>query len=301
MIPATSSAVLERPIGLWLGEELGARSAAGTSATAQAVEQAGFGVVWISESVAKEVVAHATQILEWTERIVVGTGIASIWARDAMAMANAGRTLSEAHPDRFVLGLGVSHEVRVVQRGHVMAQPLQTMADYLDAMQAAQYEGPAPRHEPPLVLAALGPRMLSLAAARTAGALTYFVPPAHTLQARAVMGPDAFLAVEQAVVLADSAQKGRQIARAYMERYLQRPNYTRNLQRLGWPAEATRSGGSDDLVDALIAWGDEEAIQARVQEHFNAGADHVCIQPLRAQRGDTSLTDLERLAFLTDL
>lgn len=288
-------------IGVWLGEELGARSAVTARGTARAVEALGFGVLWISESVAKEILSHAALLLDATESMAIATGIASVWARDPMALINGGRTLVEAHPERLILGLGVSHEMRVRQRGHRPRRPLAVMSDYLDAMGRATYEGPAPKHDPPLVLAALGPRMLELAAERCAGALTYLVPPTHTSGARAQIGPSGWLGVEQAILLEDDPTVARQVARRYLDRYLQRPNYTRNLERLGWRPPDFAGGGSDELVDALIAWGNEASIESRVRQHLAAGADHVCIQPLRAAPEGRTVEQLARLAELTEL
>lgn len=299
----TATAFPEPPpvLGVWLGEELGAQPARTSRATARAVEALGFGVLWISESVAKEALSHAALLLGATESITIGTGIASLWARDPTAMMNGGRTLVEAHPGRLILGLGVSHEMRVRQRGHDLGRPLAVMAEYLEAMGNAPYEGPVPEHDPVPVIAALGPKMLELAAKRSAGALTYLVPPIHTSQARASMGTGVWLGVEQAILLEDDPGVARQVARRYLSRYLQRPNYTRNLQRLGWDPRHFADGGSDDLVDALVAWGDEALVEDRVRQHLVAGADHVCIQPLRATPEGRSIEQLARLTRLAEI
>lgn len=251
---------------------------------ARAVEDLGFGSLWIAEGTAsREALTHACVLLGATSRLVIGTGIASIWARDPTAMAAGARTLADAFPGRFILGVGVSHAGAVGRRGHEYpARPLRAMRDYLDAMDSAPLASPVP--EPPVtrLLAALRPRMLELAAQQTDGAHSYFVPVAHTRRARAVIGPDALLVAEQAAVLDQGPDTARAVARTHTSHYLARENYRENLRSLGIPWEKLHGGGSDDVVDALVAWGDEAAIRARVQEHLEAGADHVVMQPLGA-------------------
>ena len=211
----------------------------------------------------------------------MATGIASVWARDAMTMAAGQLTLSEAFPGRFLLGLGVSHQPMVdFVRGHHYDKPLTKMRTYLDAMDNVFYVAPRPEEEPRRVLAALGPKMLELAAAKALGAHPYFVPVEHTAFAREVLGEGPMLCPEQAVVLTTDAEVGRAAARQHMATYLGLPNYTNNLRRLGWGDDDLADGGSDALVDAIVAWGDEDAIVARVQAHLDAGADHVCVQVL---------------------
>jgi len=251
---------------------------------ARAVEDLGFGSLWIAEGTAsREALSHAAVLLSTTSRLVVGTGIASIWARDPTAMAAGARTLADAFPGRFILGVGVSHAGAVGRRGHEYpARPLRTMREYLDAMDSAPLSSPAP--DPPVtrVLAALRPRMLELAAERADGVHSYFVPVAHTRRARAAIGPDALLVTEQAAVLDQCPDTARAVARTHTSHYLARENYRENLRSLGIPREELHGAGSDDVVDALVAWGDEAAMRARVQEHLQAGADHVVLQPLAA-------------------
>lgn len=244
------------------------------------LEALGFPALWIPEGRgSKEALSHAALLLEAGRRIVVATGIASIWARDPVAMANGARALEEAFPGRFVLGMGVSHRTSVDRRGAFRYErPLARMARYLEDMEAAPYPRREAPERPPRVLAALGPRMLRLAAERTAGAHPYFVPVEHTARARAALGPDPLLAPEQAVVLEGDPAAAREVARAYMGHYLKLENYARNLLRLGWSDGDLGDGGSDALVDALVAWGDVDAVRRRVQEHLDAGADHVSVQ-----------------------
>jgi probable F420-dependent oxidoreductase len=259
------------------------------------VEEIGAGALWIPESlVSKEVFAHVTLLLGATERLPVASGIANIWARDAVAMQNGARTLADAFPGRFILGLGVSHEPVVKRRGQVYEKPLQRMRDYLDAMDRARYTGPEPAEPAPRILAALGPRMLRLAAERTAGAHPYFVPIEHTPIARKALGDGPLLAVEQAVVFETDPVVAREIAKEHMAGYLRLENYANNLKRLGWTEEDI-AGPSDPLVDAIVAWGPSEAILDRVMSHLKHGADHVCVQP-RAK--DPAVVTLEPLAEL---
>jgi probable F420-dependent oxidoreductase len=230
----------------------------------------------------------AALFLDATERLVVATGIATIYGRDATSMACGQKTLAEAFPDRFLLGLGVSHLPAIEgMRGHTYGPPLATMRTYLDAMDAVPYLAVAPDPEPPRVLAALGPKMLALAAERASGAHPYFVPVEHTAIAREVLGSGPILAPEQKVVLETDPAAARAVARAAMSIYLGLPNYTNNLLRLGFTQDDLADGGSDRLVDAIVVWGDEATVEARVQAHHDAGADHVCIQvlPLAGQAG----------------
>ena len=212
--------------------------------------------------------------------MVIGTGIANIWARDPVAMAAAQRTLAEAYPGRFMLGVGVSHGPIVAARGHRYRQPLARMRGYLDEMDAAPWQGPPLAGQPPRVLAALGPRMLELAAERSDGALTYNATPEATAWARSVLGGGPLLAVEQAVVVERDPAVARRVGRELIAFYLALPNYLRAWQRAGFGPEELADGGSDRLVDAMVAWGGPEAIAERVDAHLEAGADHVCLQVL---------------------
>ena len=267
-------------VGIWsFNFEL--QPAARAQEAAAELEQLGYGAIWIPEAMGREAFTHAGLLLAGTRRIPIATGIANIWARDAVSMAAAQKTLTEAYPNRFLLGIGVSHQPLVeMMRGHRYTRPLSTMRAYLDAMDAAPFIGVPPSTEPVRVIGALAPKMLALAAQRSAGAHPYFVPPEHTAHARAVMGLGPLLAPEQAVVLETDATTARSIARAHMATYLGLPNYVNNLLRLGFTAADVANGGSDRLVDAIVAWGDIAAIVAGVRAHHAAGADHVCIQVL---------------------
>lgn len=267
------------PLGAWTFdvERLGADDA---RAYARAVEAAGVPVLWIPESLgSKEVFAHAAILLAATTRLIIATGIANIWARDPVAMANGQRALSDAYPGRFLLGVGVSHAPVIKLRGNIYERPLERMAEYLDAMDKAPYTGKPV--ETARVVAALGPKMLRLSAARSLGAHPYFVPVEHTTLARTELGPGPLLAVEQAAVVSTDATIGRATARRHMKRYLDLDNYANNLRRIGWADADLADGGSDALVDAIVVWGDAPAIRRRVDDHLTRGADHVAIQVIR--------------------
>jgi probable F420-dependent oxidoreductase len=269
-------------MGIWTAQ-FDYQPAAKAQEAAAELEKLGFGAIWFPESVGREALTHAALLLAATNRIIIATGIANIYARDSVTMAAAQNTLAEAYPSRFLLGLGVSHIPLVEQlRGHTYGRPVASMRAYLDGMDRAPYRAVPPPVKPIRVLAALGPKMLDLAAERAAGAHTYFVPPEHTARARKILDTDKLLAVEQAVVLETDLAKAREIARSHMSRYLALPNYVNNLRSLGFTDENLANGGSDRLVDAIVAWGDMNAVVDRVHEHQSAGADHVCIQVLTA-------------------
>ncbi|MGW2404720.1 LLM class F420-dependent oxidoreductase [Streptomyces sp. NPDC001739] len=283
-------------VGVWHGG-LGREPAATARRAAAEIEQLGYGALWFGEGPAtKEAFTHAGLLLAATERLTVATGIANIWGRDAAAANSAAHTLAEAYDGRFVLGLGASHAPIVSLRGHTYTKPLAAMRAYLDAMDRAPYEGPITDPAPPRVLAALGPKMLELARDRAAGAHPYFVPTEHTARARETLGHGPLLAPEQAVLLETDPSEARALAREHHTRfYLELPNYVENLRRFGFDDDDFTGGGSDRLVDAIVAWGDVDAVRRRVQDHLAAGADHVAVQPVAANRG-LGLDQLRELA-----
>lgn len=261
------------------------------------LEDLGYDALWIPEMAGRDPLVNAALLLGGTERLVVATGIATIYGRDAVSMSSGWKTLTDAFPGRFLLGLGVSHRPAVEGLRHqAYGPPLTAMRDYLDAIDAAPYMARPPSTEPVRCLAALGPKMLALAAERAVGAHPYFVPVEHTAVARGVMGPDAWLMPEQKVLLETDATKAREIARHAMSIYLTLPNYVNNLRRLGFGDDDLADGGSDRLVDAIVAWGDETAIRARVDAHFAAGADHVCVQVIGADRAGLPMDSWRQLA-----
>jgi probable F420-dependent oxidoreductase len=264
---------------------------------AREVERLGFRTLWIPEALGREAFTHAGLLLAATERLVVATGIANVWARDAMAMAAAQKTLAEAYPGRFLLGMGVSHAPLVAgMRGHDYRRPLSYLRAYLDAMDGATYMAAAPAEPPPRVLAALHPKSLALARERAWGSHPYFVPPEHTARARGILGAGKLLAPEQMVCLESDPSTARAIARRAMQMYLGLPNYVTNLVSLGFTDADVAGGGSDRLVDAIVAWGGVDAIAARVKAHHDAGADHVCLQVLRANANEVPREEWRELA-----
>jgi probable F420-dependent oxidoreductase len=270
-------------VGIWTGV-LDAHPIGAALEMAQEVESLGYGALWIPEAVGRDPFVLAAMLLGATRAMPVATGIVNIWARDAMATANAHRTLNEAFPNRFLLGLGVSHDNLVEGvREHEYRRPLAKMAEYLDFMKhRGVWRSAGPAELPPVVLAALGPRMLELAAAETAGAHPYFQTPEHTATAREIMGPDRLLAPEQMCVLSTDAAEARALARRVMSSYVDRPNYANNLLRMGFTHDDLSGEFSDRLVDAIVVWGDAATVATRVAEHHAAGADHVCVQVLTA-------------------
>jgi probable F420-dependent oxidoreductase len=282
-------------IGVWLGA-LGWVPAAVEREAASEVEELGYGALWYSEAHnSKESLSHGALLLGATRRLVVASGIANIWVRDPMAMVAGSNALAEAHPGRFVLGLGVSHPPQVSPRGHAYGKPVATMRAYLEAMNASEYTGPRPPEPVPRLLGALRPAMLELAATMSDGAHPYLVPVEHTRRARAILGREKLLATEQFVVLEDDPAEARRLGREALAWYLTLPNYTDNLRWLGFSEEDLADGGSNALVDALVAWGDEEAIRERVLDHLQAGADHVCIQPIGQGSDGLGIEQLRRL------
>lgn len=269
-------------LGVW--SFLDALTAEQAARFAERVEQLGYAALWIPEALGREAFAAASWLLAATERLVVATGIANIYARDPVTMQAGRRTLAEQSRGRFLLGIGVSHKPLVEGvRGHRQERPVETMRNYLERMEAAPYTAAQPPEDAPIVIGALHPRMLRLAAERTRGAHPYLVPPEHTAFARRILGPDAWLCVEQKVLLVDQPERARSVARQAIAMYLGLPNYRRSLMRFGFTEADFEEGGSDRLVDAVVAWGDEEAIRRRIEAHFAAGASHVCIQPVHPE------------------
>jgi probable F420-dependent oxidoreductase len=266
-------------LGVWYF--LDAMTAAGAAVAARRIETLGYGALWIPEAVGREAFASSSFLLASTSRLVVATGIANIWARDALTMAAGRATLAEQSGGRFLLGVGVSHEPLVAGiRGHEWTKPFSHMRTYLEAMEGAPYAAVPPAEAAPTVIGALHPKMLALAAEKTRGAHPYLVPPEHTAFAREVMGKGPWICTEQKVLLEKDPAKARGLAREAIAMYLGLPNYRTNLERFGYGDADFASGGSDRLVDAIVAWGDEKAIDARIRAHLDAGADHVCIQPI---------------------
>ena len=283
--------------GIWTNT-LDSHSSARGREAAQLVESLGFGALWLPEATGRDPFVTSALLLGATARLVVATGIANVYARDAMTMKACQLSLHEAFPNRFLLGLGVSSPVLVEKvRGHDYGKPYSYMASYLEAMDSALFNAAGPKDDPGRVLAALGPKMLALSASATAGAHPYLTDASHTREARRIMGPDALLAPEQMVVLEADPEAARAIARPAVGFYLRAPGYLANLKRMGFDDGdwADPRAASDRLVDAIVAWGEIDTVADRINAHHEAGADHVCIQVLRADR-EIPTTEWQQLA-----
>lgn len=245
------------------------------------IEQLGYEALWYAEgNTTRESFTHGALLLSWTENIAVGSSIANIWARDAVSAAAACSTLGEAYPGRFICGLGVSHAPVVTGRGHTYGRLLTAMTEYLDAMDEAVPAGPPPAEPVPRLLAALGPRMLKLAGERTDGAHPMWTTVEHTASARDILGPGRLLALKQVVLLCTDPSEARSVARQQLSLYMGLDGYVSNWRRLGFGDSDFENGGSDRFVDALVAWGDEEQIAQAIADQFDAGADHVALNPI---------------------
>ena len=261
------------------------------------VEELGYGALWIGESPGgREAFTHAGLLLAATSRITVATGIANIWLRDPSAMRAAAATLADAHPRRFVLGIGASHAAALQLIGRAYDRPLTAMRTYLKTMAETWYGGP-PLDEPvPVILGALRSRMQELARDETAGMHSFFVTPEHTAQARQLLGPDLLLAPEQAVLIEPDPAAARRRARAHVQSRLGLTHYVNHLRALGFADDDLTGAGSDRLVDAMVAWGDVETVAARLRAHLAAGADHVAVHPLGDRADPGGLSQLRELA-----
>jgi len=266
-------------LGVWAAMDT--MTAAEGAVFARRVEGWGYAALWMPESRGRDVMVHSSWLLANTTKLVIAPGIANIYARDAMATANGQRALAEQSGGRFLLGLGVSHVPSVEGvRGHTYGRPIATMRAYLDAMKAAPYGAPEPAEKPLTVLAALGPRMLELSSSHADGSHPYNVTPQHTAEARRIMGPGKLLCPEVWVLLETDAAKARAAGRQALANYLRLDNYLNNWRRLGFSDDDLAGGGSDRLIDENVAWGDEDKIRRRLQQHWDAGADHICIQAI---------------------
>jgi probable F420-dependent oxidoreductase len=286
-------------IGIWTSAFEGHPAGRLREAAAE-LDELGYGALWFGEAFGREALTQAALLLDATSRMVVATGIARASLRDPVSLAAAHLTLTEAFPERFLLGLGghrAPKQQPVPGFGDFIKadpRPVGATREYLDAMDNAPLQGFAPELTPKRILAALGTQMLKLAGERTWGAHPYFVPVSHTALAREVLGPEPMLAVEQAVVL----NGDREVARQHVGFYLMALHQTNNLRRLGFDDADFADGGSDRLVDAIVATGDVDTVAKRVQEHLDAGANHVCIQVLTGDQGRVPLAEWRELAGL---
>ncbi|MFZ1062577.1 MAG: TIGR03620 family F420-dependent LLM class oxidoreductase [Acidimicrobiales bacterium] len=286
---------LRATVGVWTSTHESLR-ASRSGEVAHELESLGYAAMWIPEAWSREAFTSAGLLLAATSSMTIATGIANIWGRDAISAANAARTLNAAYDDRFILGLGVSHEPLVQRlRGHEYEAPLEQMRQYLTALSAAPMFAPEGDHEFARVIAALGPKMLELGATLADGVHTYLVTPAHTARARALVG-EKFIGVEQAVVLGQSREVFLERAHDHLEIYTGLDNYRNSWRRLGFTDDDFVRGGSERLCDAMVVHGDEAAVLARIDEHREAGADHVCLQVLGEDLSTVPLEEWRRLA-----
>jgi probable F420-dependent oxidoreductase len=260
------------PIGVWSRGLRYNRDRAAARDAAGELEVLGYTAIWLPD-VGGDVLGAVAELLEATSSITIATGVLNIWLHEPVEVAARTAELERCYPGRFLLGLGASHAAVVPDR---YTRPWSSMWSYLDALDGAPQPVPVRQR----LLAALGPRMLELARDRSGGAHPYLVPPEHTRTARVTLGADQLLAVEQSVLPASDIGYGRERARAFVADYMRLPNYVNNLRRLGYADQDLAP--SDRLTQALVAWGDEEAIAERVRAHFEAGADHVCVQVIDA-------------------
>lgn len=266
-------------IGIWTFSGLWPDDPAETAEAAAELEELGYDTVWLGAAAGD--LALPARLLSATRRLAVATGIVNVWLGHADDVIPAYQKVWGDHPGRFLLGLGAGHAANVEPTGQRYERPYSKLVEYLDRLDAAAPPVPVENR----ALAALGPRVLALAGQRTAGAHPYLTTPEHTSDARAVLGPGPLLAPEQKVVLDTDPERARALARTGIQRYLGLPNYANNLRRLGFTDDDLADGGSDHLVDALVAWGDVDVVADRVRAHRDAGADHVCVQVVAGHRG----------------
>lgn len=272
--------------GLRYGDAGAAREAAAE------LESIGYTALWVPD-VGGDVFGAVENLLGATSTATVATGILNLWLHEPAEVAAQFDALTNAHGDRFLLGIGVSHQpfIDMAEAGRYK-QPLAKTRAYLDAID----ETPTPVPQDRRVLAALGPKMLDLAKTRAGGTHPYLVTPAHTKLARDAVGPNQLVLPEQAVVLETDPETARALARTHLAGYLPLPNYANNWKRLGFTDDDIANGGSDRLVDALVAWGDEATVLERVREHIDAGADHVCLQVITESPVSLPMEQWRRLA-----
>jgi probable F420-dependent oxidoreductase len=258
--------------------------AAESAAFAQRLENWGYGTLWVPEVTARDPLVTASWLLAKTTKLNLATGVVSVFSRDPYVMVNSQNALAEQSGGRFLLGLGVSHGPFVQGvLGHAYGKPANKMKQFLEAMPNMKYFGPQPPEKPKTVIGALGPKMLEVAAKLADGAHPYNITPKHTAEARQILGPGKLLCPEQMVLLEQDAATARGLARKALALSFTLPNYRTSYLRQSFVMDDFENGGSDRLIDAIVAWGDEKTIRQRIQEHWDAGADHVAIQPMRRE------------------
>jgi len=260
-------------LGVWYSTDK--CTAAQVADLARVVERNGYSAYWYPESRGYESLSVAGYLLSNSQKLIVGSSIANIYARDAFTARRAMISMNDLHGGRYILGLGVSH-IPMVEglRGHKYDKPLGAMSAYLDGINK---DAPA---DSPVVVAALGPKMLELSARKSMGAVPYNVTPGHTAQAAKILGPGKILAVEQKVTIETDPAKARALGRKELARYMVLPNYRNNWLREGFSEADLANGGSDKFIDAMCLWGDADTVRRGLRAHFDAGATHVCLQPV---------------------
>lgn len=278
-------------VGIW-NHALRYGDKAESADVAAELEDLGYTALWIPDVGGAPVLDSVAHLLSATNDIVIATGILNLWMNEPADVAASYAQLTAAHGDRFLMGIGVSHAplIDATEAGRYR-KPLAATAAYLDALDDAQ----PPVPEDARVLAALGPKMLDLAAKRSRGAHPYLVTPDHTRMARELLGDGPLLLPEQTAILTEDGAEARAIGTRWIRRYLAMPNYANNMLRLGFSGDDV-AAVSDRLLDAIIVWGDEAAVIGRVNEHLSAGADHVCVQVLTATPNDYPLEEWRRIA-----
>lgn len=290
---------LDGPIGYFEDDrsaELGRATAPRIAKFARRVEELGYAAIWMPDGLGRDPFITSSLLLASTQDLIAATGISSIYSRDPVASAAAAHALNEWSGGRFIMGLGVSHH-RIVEgiRGHQYSKPISAMRAYLDGMVEAPYHAAPPAQKTPILLAALRGKMLELARDRADGAHPTSVTPHHTRQARAILGPGKLLCVGQRLILETDPIKARAIARAELETNLDLDNYVNSWRAMGFSDADFTNGGSDHLIDSVVGWGDENTLRKRIQEHLDAGADHVCFMPVAPDRS-IDMRIIERLA-----
>lgn len=263
---------------------------------AQRIEELGYDSVWVTEFTGRDPYTTAAHLLARTQRIKIATGIANVYSHDAVVAAQNRQTLAELSDGRFVLGLGVSHPPMAAMHQLAWLPPLRKMREYLDAMDATRVDSPAPAVPAPIWLAANGPKLLELVAQRLDAANTYLLPPAHTQRARNILGPDKRLNVVLPCCLCEDPERARKISRRALSIYLPLPAYQNEWRKFGFDESDWASGGSDRLIDSVVAWGDEAAIRARIDEYEASGASHIAVSAYHAGGQGMDWKLLEMLA-----
>ena len=282
-------------LGVWFSPD--GLAAADSEAMARNIETLGYDSLWVGEVFGRDPFAHLAFLGSRTDRLILATGIANIYNRHPGSMKQAADTLAEQTGGRFILGLGVSSPVIVSKiRGLDYAKPYSYMVEYLEKMEASRYMSVPPAEPVPVILAALGPKMLALSGEKADGAHTYNVTPEHTQSARKILGPDKSLVVEQKIMLQEDPGKARALSAKALSFYAAAPGYRNAWKGLGFSDEEIDSG-APRFVDALVAWGSEDSIRARLQEHVDAGASEILIQPLHPERGMGALHEAALRAF----